>query len=394
MGSDMAVVLTKNRPRMLARIVGAVARHHPGMPVIVLDCSAKSAAARNAALVKSAAGGNPAYHVTDAAVGAMRSGLGGEGRRHFDSLVGAAGPRDISGRRNLALVASAALGFSTILCMDDDMEACLPGARCCLAGTVRTRYAGRSNLVVGGRMAGIVDDSYVGRLCRLCEAGRPAVLDSLRAAPPETGAGRGPLWSDPRTVRVRARRVSHSSGGMMAVKVPPDRLLAFPPGYNEDWNWCLLQSIVRGTEVLLDGRPSRHLPPELRDTGTDGIVWESMGDAMFYSLRRAKRKKRRLALADLRDFVVGDISSGSIRGEITRTKNLLDGFIAGGGEGAQLIRHRARLSRAAEALAERDMRRFAEEWFEAQRARTLSLSYILRNGRIKENIRQALEGGP
>ena len=147
---------------------------------------------------------------------------------------------------------------------------------------------------------------------------------------------------------------------MMAVKVPPGRLLAFPPGYNEDWNWCLLQSIVRGTEVLLDGRPSRHLPPELRDTGTDGIVWESMGDAMFYSLRRAKKKKRRLALADLRDFVVGDISSGSIRGEITRTKNLLDGFIAGGGEGAKLIRHRARLSRAAEALAERDMRRFAE----------------------------------
>ena len=390
MCADAVVVLTKDRTETLARVLGAVRSHHPSMPVIVMDGSAKSAAARNAALVGDLAGGSAIYHVTGDTVESVRSGTGEDGRICLDSLTGATGVRDISGQRNLALVASDALGFSTTFCMDDDMQTCLPGAGCCLPGTVAARYARRRDLVVGGRIAGIVDDSYVGRLCRLCEAGRSAVLDDgWRAAPrgPEPG---GPLWIDPGPARPRGRRVLHSSGGMMAIKIPRGRLLPFPPGYNEDWNWCLLQSAVRGTEMVLDGCPSYHLPPAPRSAGADGIVWESLGDAMFYSLRCAVKKKHRLTMGQLRGFVLAHISSGPIRGEITRTKNMLDRFIAEDGA-AKLVRHRDRLADAADALAGHDMREFAGAWFDAQKARTRSLSYILQNRRIKENIRCALK---
>ena len=399
----VAAVLTKDRPDVLARSLSMLAGHHPGIAVMVIDDSAaRSAVAENGRMLARAASFGAAYHITGAAAAALcREVDGATGSRGaLGPLLARDGPRDISGMRNLALVASSALRPSTVFCIDDDVVACVPRRGLpCFIDTVSDRHRGRRNAIVGARMGGIADDSYAGRLCRLCEDGGgggaaagAALLDHERhIVPPSAGwrSDGNPLWTEPAVRRPRARRARHVSGGMMAIMVEPRRAVPFPPGYNEDWNWCLLQSMLEGTEVLVDGHPAYHSPPALRRPGAAGIAWETMGDIMLYSLRRAAAAGARRTLPSLRRRVLRDIAGGYAVGEITYTIGLL-GRLAAGREGAAATRaseHRAELSAAASLLRGKDLRAFAAGWFGAQERRAASLALALDPGGPQDVIR-------
>ena len=386
----VVAVLTKDRPDVLARSLSMLADHHPGITVVAIDDSAaKSAVRENGRTLARTASLGTAHHITGAAASALcREMDEATGRRGaLAPLLARSAPRDISGMRNLALVASSALRPSTVLCIDDDVVACVPrrGTPCFL-DTVSNRHQNRRNAVVGAHMGGIVDDSYAGRLCRLCESGgggAAALLGHERhILPPSAGwrSDRNPLWTEPAVRRPRARRVRHVSGGMMAVMVDPRNAVPFPPGYNEDWNWCLLQSMLEGTEVLVDGHPAYHSPPALRRPDAAGIAWETMGDIMLYSLRRAAASTAgaRLTLLSLRRLVSRDVSGGYALGEITYTIGLLDRLAAGRSRAAaRASEHRAELSAGASMVRGRDLRAFAAGWFEMQERRAASLALAL-----------------
>ena len=402
MAGVVAAVLTKDRPDILARSVSMLADHHPGIAAMVIDDSAaRSAVEENGRALARAASLGAAYHVTAAAAAALcREIDGATGRRGaIGPLLARTAPRDISGMRNLAVVASSALRPKTLFCIDDDVVACAPRRGLpCFLDAVLDRHQSRRNAVVGARMGGIADDSYAGRLCRLCEGGGgAALLDHERhILPPSAGwrSDGNPLWTEPAARRPRARRVPHVSGGMMAVRVGPRRIVPFPPGYNEDWNWCLLQSMLEGTEVLEDGHPAYHSPPALRRPDAAGIVWESLGDIMLYALRRAAAAGARHTLPSLRRRVSREISGGYTVGEITYTIGLLGG-LAAGAEGpaaaARASEHRAELSAAASLLRGRDLRAFAAGWFDEQERRAASLALALGPGGPQDVIRGAVE---
>lgn len=388
----VVAVLTKDRPDVLARSLSLLADHHPGIAVVAIDDSAaKSAVRENGRILARTASLGAAHHITGAAASALcrevDEATGSRGT--LDPLLARSAPRDISGMRNLALVASSALLPSTLFCIDDDVVACVPRRHTpCFLDTVSNRHRNRRNAVVGAHMGGIADDSYAGRLCRLCESGgsgggAAVLLGHERHIPPPSAgwrSDRNPLWTEPAVRRPRARRVRHVSGGMMAVMVDPRRTVPFPPGYNEDWNWCLLQSMLEGTEVLVDGRPAYHSPPALRRPDAAGIAWETMGDIMLYSLRRAAASAAgaRLTLPSLRRLVQRDISGGYVLGEITYTIGLLDRLAAGRGRAAaRASGHRAELSAGASMVRGGDLRAFAAEWFEMQEKRAASLALAL-----------------
>lgn len=382
---NLAVVLTKDRPDILSRLVSALAGHHPGMSVMVVDDSSTARAARaNGRVLRCASSLGAAYHLTRTAAAALGREIDdAAGRRGvLGPLVERTGPRDISGMRNLAIIASSALRPGTTFCIDDDVVPCVPGGGPpCFLDAVGSRHRGRRNAVVGGNMCGIVDDSYSGRLCTLCEMGPRALLAherGIRSTSTAWRSGGNPLWREPAVRRPRARRVTHVSGGMMAIMVEPRRTAPFPAGYNEDWNWCLIQSLLKGTEVLAEGTPSYHSPPALRRPGVDGIVWETLGDIMSYSLRRAAAAGGRHTLRSLGRFVSRRISGGYARGEITYTIGMLGRLAAGrGAAAARAAEHVAELSAAATLLDRTDLGAFAAGWFETQARRTALLSHVL-----------------
>lgn len=382
-----AFILTKNRPEMLGRAVDAITGHHPDLPIVVIDNSGRTPVAANHRILKDAETDGRICHVRRSDVRALGTEIHSiSGRPHLDTLCGGA-PRDISGSRNLSLILSCALELDAAFCVDDDMVTCQVGHPC-FFDTVTSSYAKHSNVVIGGRMAGIIDDSYVGRLWSLCEMGSRAVLyDGHMSSRTEWKQVGHPLWRDSHTARARPKIASHASGGLMAIKVPRRSLLPFPPGYNEDWNWCLLQSAMRGTAMLTDGYPSYHSPPRMRDLDATDIVWESLGDAMFYALRRASQERRRFALSQLRDFVVDNDSIWIVKGQLTRTANLLDSMAENNDEADTALRAKQRVERAARIFVAQDFGAFARSWFGVQEARMASLGYILETLEAKHVIR-------
>ena len=408
MGRSIAAILTRDRPEILERSISMLGDHHPGITAVVIDDSPAASTVRNNKRALNRAGAlGAAYHITrKAAAGLGREIDGALGRRGaLDAVMARAGQRDISGLRNLAVAASHALGPSTLFLIDDDVVPCVPRRKLpCFLDTVESRHCGRQNAIIGGCMGGMVDDSYSGRLCRLCEVGGEALLDHEKHVQSSAVRWRfdnNPLWLEPVVRRPRPRRVTHVSGGMMAIRVDPHHIVPFPPGYDEDWNWCLLQSMLSGTAVLVDGHPSYHSPPALRRLGAAGIVWETLGDIMFYTLRRASATGRRFTLQSLSKYVSQNIAGGYAVGEITYTIRLLGRLAAGGGgappplataTAARAAEHMDELSGAATLLRGEDLQAFAAEWFGMQAARAASLSPLLERAGLRGVIKGFLGG--
>jgi hypothetical protein len=60
--------------------------------------------------------------------------------------------------------------------------------------------------------------------------------------------------------------------------------VAFPPGYNEDWLWCLLYSSDPQVQILRTGEIVYHDPPFIRRPTREDLVFELIGDFVFERL--------------------------------------------------------------------------------------------------------------
>ena len=92
----------------------------------------------------------------------------------------------------------------------------------------------------------------------------------------------------------------------MAFRLPTSRLFAFPPGYNEDWLWCLLQRGMGKIRIVRMEQEVRHDPFLLRAPTRDGIHFETLGDVVFDCLSECSGYGRwllpELALKALQEF--------------------------------------------------------------------------------------------
>lgn len=188
--------------------------------------------------------------------------------------------RDIAPLRNLSLLLSAAAPAQTTVLIDDDVHGFDLNSSHHLISKFATDGSG---IIIGSEMDGISELDIITRLADTIEMiessyacdsiWSPRDLFHVRSLPPAGGEYASP----------------YVSGGYLAFRIPPHLLFAFPPGYNEDWLWCLLHGGSAQVSILRSGTRVVHDPPFIRKPTREDIVHELSGDLVFDSLEEAQR---------------------------------------------------------------------------------------------------------
>jgi len=206
--------------------------------------------------------------------------------------------RDISGMRNLGLFFSITLGFKSTYFLDDDIIACsnhfFRNGQNCFFDTVSSKYLHEENFVVGASLGGIIDESHIGRMEYLVKQGKNSLLTHETDWNHNDGKSKikkNPLWVIDPIASENRIKTDHASAGCFTFRLNHNSLLPFPSGYNEDWNWCLLQSALCGTEFYIEQIPVIHAPPSMVQYERKLLLWESLGELIFDSLHEAISSK-------------------------------------------------------------------------------------------------------
>lgn len=201
--------------------------------------------------------------------------------------------RDISPLRNLSLLFSASIQPTTTVLIDDDISAFRLD---CTHQICDDLEAAPDGLIAGAAIGNLTD---LDTLTKLSAAVRYVTKAGI--ADPTADIFRGSS-GDADEVSFEACM----SAGYMAFRLPTSRLFAFPPGYNEDWLWCLLQRGMGKIRIVRMEQEVRHDPFLLRAPTRDGIHFETLGDVVFDCLSECSGYGRwllpELALKALQEF--------------------------------------------------------------------------------------------
>ena len=268
------VILTRDRPETLARCVDtALSTLRANDTLTVLDDSCEVISYANAAVLAQAARHSiaPISHLRAGQLhNVIARATGGPGTVWQTKTA----PRDIAPLRNLTLLLSASVDAQTTILVDDDMR------YFDLEATHHTLDAHSrlsASMVVGAEIGGMTEQDTVTRLSdamrRLQAQANTATLsaEELFRVPPN--------FASDETVPCGCL-----SAGYMAFRLPVTSLFAFPPGYNEDWLWCLLHGASGKAHVLRTDQVVMHEPPTLRQPLRDDILFELAGDLVLDSL--------------------------------------------------------------------------------------------------------------
>ena len=274
-----AIILTQDRTEVLERSVDTAVRQLRRCDVLtVLDDSTARVAAENAYLLTTVARKSPAMvtHLMPAQLYETIAEVTGGSALEWQFRTAR---RDIAPLRNLALLLSAAVRAHTTILIDDDIcgfDLELTHER---LEQLTTRSQG---LIVGAEIGG---QSEMDTLTRLHESIRR--LESRQINCTASSYDMGDIdggWV---------------SAGYMAFNLHPTQLFAFPPGYNEDWLWCLLHSISGKVRVVRSEQVVQHAPPEPRRATPGDILFELAGDLVFDCLCVHCDGEKRTPLATL-----------------------------------------------------------------------------------------------
>ena len=284
------IILTQNRTDVLERCVDTAVMKLKRCDVLtVLDDSTAGIAKENAILLTAVAHKSPAIitHLIPARLYETISAVAGGSALEWQSRTAR---RDIAPLRNLTLLLSAAVRARTTILIDDDicgfdlelthehLEQLAPGAQ---------------GLVVGAEISG---QSEMDTLTQLEDAIRRIGSQRINCkAPCDEFLGLADSNHDTRDVNC-----GWVSAGYMAFNIHPTQLFAFPPGYNEDWLWCLMHGISGEARVVHSGQAVQHAPPKLGQPTHSDILFELAGDLMFDCLRVCRDGEKRTPLETLR----------------------------------------------------------------------------------------------
>ncbi len=266
-----AVVLTCDRPETLRRCVSTALScltTHDALTVLDDSCDVSQVA--NLAVLRDETPASQARlrHIPAARLAAIIR----QERPDVAVWLDRTAARDIAPLRNLSLLLSALVPAQTTVLVDDDVCGFDLNR---LHESVSTAARSGGTAIVGADISGANENDTVSRLS--------AALDLLDSRP--TGDGEVTAQqlffvptSSPTGVDGPPRYVS---GGYLAFRVASHRLFAFPPGYNEDWLWCLLQRAYTDTTICRSGEVVVHDPPCVRKTTQDDFRFELPGELVF-----------------------------------------------------------------------------------------------------------------
>lgn len=262
------IILTKDRPPTLARCLHcALETLTQNDSLTILDDSCDELSTANAEIVLYAA------HKSFAPVRHLRVDTLNAAISHASSAVcclwqSKMDTRDIAPLRNLELLIANSIKARTTVLVDDDIHSFD------LVETHRrieahTGVNGR--VIIGATIGGTSEMDTITRLAdgmrRLCSNPKASTDDIFRVEERKTPSS------------LRCRWVS---AGYLAFRFAQTDRIAFPPGYNEDWLWCLLHE--HRTSVLLEAQTVIHDPPRVRQSTREDIHFELAGDLVFDTL--------------------------------------------------------------------------------------------------------------
>lgn len=265
-----AIVLTRNRPETLRRCLAAVlASTSTQDTVTILDDSDSEFFAVNAAVLEQATKVSPPnlIHVTTPRA---KEALSRSVSMPAPVWMLRTAPRDIAPLRNLSLLLSVLVAAETTVLIDDDIHGFDLTS---IHDKVDALASLNMGVVLGSEIRGIHESDLITKLSdaidHLDKLGHGGETDSIR----DLFQIRGDPGNE--------SNCGYVSGGFMAFRIPKECCFAFPPGYNEDWIWCLLHGgnprfrVMRTSDVIV------HDPPSLRKPTREDASFELVGDLLF-----------------------------------------------------------------------------------------------------------------
>jgi hypothetical protein len=270
-----AIVLTRNRPETLRRCIALVLTSlGPEDMLTILDDSLPAVSPANAALLARTPSVSPTRRVhllTSRAREVIADSVSGRTLLWLSKTA----PRDIAPLRNLSMLLSVATSAETTVLIDDDIYGFDLFAT---HNAISELAQDAEGVIAGAEIDGINEQDTVTRLIdavkmleKLPPGAKARSIRDLFEVPVSSHSGMG---NDSRYV----------SAGCLAFRLPPERMFAFPPGYNEDWLWCLLQSGNSHVRILRLGQKVVHDPPSVRRPTRGDLLFELAGDLVFECL--------------------------------------------------------------------------------------------------------------
>ena len=180
--------------------------------------------------------------------------------------------RDITPLRNLSLLISVSVSSALTLLIDDDInEFNLEQTR----QHIMQLFKKHGSIIAGVHIVGTDERGVIERLDQVLK--RLETFEGQLDKNNLKGFFQMPDIPFPQN----PEPVHYVSGGYMAYSLPNDSVLAFPPGYNEDWLWCMeigrrgIAKVFRLQQVL------RHDPPFIREMTDEDVYFELLGDLIF-----------------------------------------------------------------------------------------------------------------
>lgn len=268
--ATLVIILTRNRPRTLRRCINT-AFQSIGIAdtLIVLDDSDEWYVQENHAVLTNGATATPIVHIsTVALLNVLKQYLPTSALEWTKRTA----QRDIAPIRNASLILSKCFEAGHVLLIDDDIT----GFDIRVTRNWVARLAQKHHSVVVGAHIGGLDEADV--ITRLTRGIERACTCNNREDP--TINVREVFTVTPKADEMQCE-TENVSGGYLSFRFPSAALEPFPPGYNEDWLWCLSLKGKRTASVFRIPQVVIHDPPVIREPSENDLLFEVRGDMVL-----------------------------------------------------------------------------------------------------------------
>ncbi len=305
--------------------------------------------------------------------------------------------RDISGLRNFGLFLNFVFKSDLTFFIDDDMIGCTDSgkSKMCYFDHVHKNYINSTNHIIGSTLVGILDESYIGRFTFLINHNVNSIFEQdkgLIYSDSDWCFKKNPLWID--SVLPPEKFPTHTSAGLFGFKLSPNSVIPFPSGYNEDWNWCLLQTALHGTKINITKQTAFHSPPSYFKPKQEGILWEMIGECIFeFILQVIKSNNSSLTLRDIETKIK---PNDEINRKIDSLDTLMNNMEKCAEYCSQLQKQKLKdylneINDARNSLENSDMSSLVRQWFDDLSKRNSTFSSIINNKMSCKHVRKSLE---
>ena len=397
---NMIIVFTHNRPKILKRCIMTAIKYSDvahSANWMIIDDSCEQLTQKNFNILKDfSKSGLHITHITKSIrtriLKIMSSSISNVDP---ENIFLKSSSRDISGLRNFGLILNVIFKSEIVFFMDDDMISCNDSTvnQNCFFDYVVTNYKNKQNYIVGSTLIGMLDESYIGKIDHLITQNSDSIfkygVDIINIK--NNVDCKNLLWID--TPLITTKKPTHTSAGLIGIKLDPKSIIPFPAGYNEDWIWCLLQSILYKTNIRIEKHTVIHDPPSFLNPTQKNILWEQYGDYIFDFLLDIIKSNDNLTLNKISIKIMQKISMVEKIKDLDEMIEILDNHIRNNtklDKKQKFELYKFQINRLKEILEKNDMKKIFNFWFNILNRRHIDFCTIISNVDLCMDIKKLI----